>query len=306
MRTVIGRGLIAASLLTGAALGVAAPAQAADTDLAISATRLVLEPGERGYTGTYHVTVTNTGDEPAGASVRIVEPVAGSFRGLRPSEACLYDGPVSGRRVIGCGLPGGELAPGEVRKFRIDFGVLTTPRDVAMSAADTTTQLVRSGADTVLATATSRTLFRSTTGVLTRPQPYVQDVQTDLSVTSPGEVTLTRQGDGSFLGTLPVTVRWGGDAPHDELALETLVPEGFEFAGAGNDTMCMFPWCYLAGGPFAPGQTSTLDLQITAPAGTPTGTTGTGTATAVASWRYTEQTDIDPADNTASFRIVVG
>src|SRR5690349_13047463 len=101
MRASIGRGLLAAALLTGAGLGA------------------------RGYTGTYHVTVTNTGSEPAGAGVRIVEPVAGSFRKVRPSGMCWYGRLVEGRQALNCDLPGGSLDPGEVRKFRVDAEALT-------------------------------------------------------------------------------------------------------------------------------------------------------------------------------------
>ncbi len=303
MRGLVARGLVVAAVVAGVGLGVSGPAQAAAEDLTVSATRLVFEPGERGYTGTYHVTVTNTGVEPTYANVRIVEPVTGAFVGLRPNEACLTDWSGPGPNAHVCTVPGGQIAPGAARKFRVDLAVLTAPQAYAMSPADTTTTIV--GPDsTLLATASSRTLFRSTTGVLTRPRPYVQDDFTDLSVAA-SDVTLAEQADGSFLGVLPVTVRWDGDAPHFDLVVETLVPEGFEFRGAGPDVMCGLVECVVPGGAFMQGESRTLELQIGAPAGTAAGTTGTGSVRGYENW-FDDLPDADPSDDTASFRLTVG
>ncbi|GID31806.1 hypothetical protein [Paractinoplanes brasiliensis] len=302
---ILGRGLLTAAVVSTAALGVAtAPAQAAPADLTVSATRLVLEPGERGYTGTYHVTITNAGDEATSAGVRILEPIAASFRQLRPGGGgCLTRFTESGRTANDCVVPGGAVQPGEVRRFRVDFGVLTTPQAFAMSASDTATQLVSADLE-VLATATSRTLFRSTTGELTRPRPYVQDDHTDLTV-SAGDVRLTEQADGSFLGTVPLTVRSNGDAPHWDLILNTVVPEGFRVLGAGNDAMCGGGECVIPGGAFLPGESRTLEVEVSAPAGTPLGDAGTGTAEGRESW-FTDLPEADPSDNTATFRLTVG
>ncbi|MDY7089122.1 MAG: hypothetical protein SYR96_28950 [Actinomycetota bacterium] len=299
------RGLVAVAVVSAGALtAAAAPAQAAPADLAISATRAVLEPGERGYTGTYHVTVTNTGDEPAHANVRVVEPVAGSFRQLRPGGGgCLIRFLGPGPTANDCVVPGGAIQPGEVRKFRVDLVVLTTPQAFAMRAPDITTSILGSDSE-VLATATSRTLLRSTTGELTRPRPYVQDEQTDLTV-SAGDARLTEQADGSFLGTVPVTVRSNGDAPHWDMIVNTVVPEGFQVLGAGNDVMCGGGECVMPGGAFLPGESRTIDLEVSAPAGTPLGDAGTGTAAVRENW-HVELPEADPSDNTASFRITVG
>lgn len=303
----LSRGVLTAAVLSGAALGVAAPAQAAETDLTISATRLVLEPGQRGYTGTYHVTVTNTGDEPAVADLRVIETTPGAWRGLRPDDSyCFTD--TWGTTPVGylCELPGGEVAPGEIRKFRIDMGVLTTPRDHALRGADTLTTLVSSSDSTrVVASASSPTLFRSTTGSLRDPQPYVQDEQSDISVTA-GDVTLTPDPEGGFTGKVPVTIRWNGDAPHHGINTETVVPEGFEARGAdADDITCMFPYCYVADEPLMPGETITVNLEVYAPEGTPSGTTATGAIVATGSWWGGALSNVDPDANRAPFRMTI-
>ncbi|WP_141725436.1 hypothetical protein [Micromonospora pallida] len=77
---------VCGGLLLGAA-GVA-PASAAPTGDPASLTlgRLVLDPTSRGYQGSLPVTVTNESDVAEYFYVRIVEPVAGSFRALDPGR----------------------------------------------------------------------------------------------------------------------------------------------------------------------------------------------------------------------------
>nr|WP_221381844.1 hypothetical protein [Actinoplanes polyasparticus] len=303
MRTLIGRGLTAAALLAGATLGAAAPAQAAEPGLTVSATRLVFEPGEHGYTGTYHVTVTNTGSAAVGAAVKIVEPVAGAFRQLRPGVACMFAEPVDGRRTLDCDLPGGSLAPGQVRKFRVDAEALTTPRDYAMQGNDTLTT-VYSLSDSAQATASSPTLFRSTTGVLRNPQPYVQDRDADITATA-GDVTLTPNGEGVLTGRVPVTIRWNGDAGHSGITTETVVPAPFEARGAGPDNVCMYPYCDVSG-PMYPGQTIGVELEVEAPADTPSGTVTTGSIRVYAPLGNEQLSEDTPDVAVAPFRITVG
>jgi hypothetical protein len=303
----LGRGLLAAAVVSSAVLGVAtAPAQAAadPADLTISATRLVFEPGERGYTGSYQVSITNTGDEAQYANVRVVEPVAGSFRELRPGGGgCITEFLSSGRTANVCFVPGDAIQPGATRRFRVSLVALTAPQAFAMRGPDTTTQIVGAGS-ALLATATSRTLFRSTTGELTQPRPYVQDDHTDISVGA-SDVRLTEQADGSFLGRVPVTVRWNGDAPHWDLSVTTAVSEGFELSGNGPEQVCGYAECIVPGSAFVTGESRTIEVEISAPAGTPVGTEGTGTVGARASW-FTELPEADSSDNTATFHIAVG
>ena len=190
------------------------------------------------------------------------------------------------------------------RHFTIDFGVLTTTRAYAMQAAGTTVEVALGSQPDVRATAGSKTLFRSTTGTLVRPRPYVQDTQSNLTVTT-GNATLTAEEDGTYAGRVPVTVHWAGDAPHDELTAAFQIPSGFDLRGVDPSEVCAGHWCSVPGGRFMAGETRTFDLLVTAPADTVPGTVGTGTATVSANWAA-PVSDVDPSDDTAPFTLTVG
>jgi hypothetical protein len=304
VRTFVGRGLVATAVIATTMVGTAAAADAAVSTLSVKAGRLVLEPGARGYQGSLPVTITYQGDAPDYASVTLVEPVAGAFRSLTPDEACVFLAPVDGRRTIGCSVPGGDLKPGKRRHFTINFDVLTTPQAYAMQAADTTVDVALSSKPDVHATASSKTLFRSTTGTLVRPRPYVQDTQSDLTVTA-GNATLAAQEDGTYAGRVPVTVHWAGDAPHYELSASFQIPSGFSFTGVDPSEVCAGTSCSVPGGRFMPGETRTFYLLATAPEGTAPGTVGTGSVAISANWQP-PVSDVDPSDDTAPFTLTVG
>jgi hypothetical protein len=303
IRKNIGRGLIAATAAVVATVGAAGVAYAATPTIEVQAGRLVLEPGARGYHGSLPVVVTYHGDQPDYAGITIVEPVAGAFTGLRPEDACGFNSREDGRREIGCGVPGGDLQPGERRRFVIDFDVLTTTRDYAMSAAATSLE-VSLGNGAGVADATSATLFRSTSGSLRNPQPYVQDTKSDISVTAQN-TTLALQADGSYAGRVPVTVRYAGDAPHFELGADIALPAGVESNGVDPSEACGTTWCPVPGGTFAAGETRTFDLLVSAPATAATGPAGSGAITVTASW-YSTIEDVDASDNTATFALTIG
>jgi hypothetical protein len=292
-----------AAVIAGTTVGTVTTAQAAEPTVAVQAGRLVLEPGERGYRGLLPVTITYQGDDATSVNVNFVEPVTGSFVTILPSDACVFwpsDNPSdNGRRDVSCG--GGEFQPGETRRVDLEFQVLTTPRDYAMRAADTTIEVALNPNSAVRATATSRTLFRSTTGSIAKPQPYVQDTQSDLSVTA-GDATLTEQADGSYAGRVPVTVRSASDVPHFEAFAEFALPAGFTVTGTDPESMCG-GGCYVPGGQFMQGESRTFDVLVSAEGVAP-GTTATGSTTVSATW-YSEVTDVDPSDNTAKFTLTV-
>lgn len=290
-----------------AALG-AAPARAAAPSGASSVTvtvdRLILDPGDRGYRGTLAFALEYRGSRPTYFNLWFTEPVAGSFIGIQPSDVCGWDGTdAAGRRMMWCGVPGGDLLPGRQHRFALDFQVLTTPQSYAMTAPDSVLT-VQSGSDaTVSGSAPFGTLFRSTSGSLDQPQPYVQDTRSDISVVT-GDATLTRQTDGTFAGRTSVTVRHGDDAPHFELSAQLDLPAAVHLDDLDPSDVCMGSYCAVPGGKFMEGEVRTFDLLLSAPADTPAGTIGSGSVTVTASW-LTEITDVYPADNTAAFAVTV-
>jgi hypothetical protein len=292
-----------AAVIAGTTVGTVTTAQAAESTLSVKAGRLVLEPGERGYRGLLPVTITYQGDDAVSVNVNVIEPVTGSFVGIQPSDACVYgpsaDPADNGRRDVSCGA--GELQPGETRRVNLEFQVLTTPRDYAMKAADTPIEASLAVLDSpVRATATSRTLFRSTTGSIAKPQPYVQDTRSDLSVTA-ADATLTRQPDGSYAYRVPVTVRFAGDVPHFEAFAQFALPAGATVVGTDPEAMCG-DGCYVPGGQFMQGESRTFDVLLNADVAP--GETATGSVTVSATW-YSEVVDVDPSDNTAEFTLSV-
>jgi hypothetical protein len=123
---------------------------------------------------------------------------------------------------------------------------------------------------------------------------------------SAGDATLTRQADGSYAGRIPVTMTWGGDAPHHELGAEFTFPEGVEFQGVDPSEVCAGYWCSVPGGRFMVGETRTFDALVTAPADTPPGVLGSGSVRGYANWfGDSGMPDVDPSDNTAAFTLTV-
>ncbi|QLQ37938.1 hypothetical protein [Micromonospora robiginosa] len=313
MTTRTGRRLAGVLLGTGAAvLALAAPAAAApitaEPAADISVGRLVLEPTARGYHGSLPVTVTNNGPAATYYSVFLTEPVAGSFRGVDPAEACGFGGLQDNRRTATCGVPGGDIEPGESRTFAVTFEVLTQTRDVAMIAKGGKISVnVGDGRNEVADRASYAARFRSTTGSLRNPVPYVQDSQARASLTTAGAATLTRQEDGSYRGRLPVTVRWAGDAGHDQLWAEaTGLPAGVQIWGTDpQDAPSFFTSFTVPGGRFMAGEQRSFDVLLYAEPGTVPGDLGTTTLQLNTQWDALTVPDATPADNSASFTVTV-
>ncbi|WP_406040609.1 hypothetical protein OG799_31940 [Micromonospora sp. NBC_00898] len=299
---------IATSLLGGAValLTLTAPAAAAPTGTTggtdITAQRLVLEPTDRGYVGTLTATVTNRRSTATSVNLVITEPAAASFSTIEPGGACLYDRLVENRLVIGC--MGDRIEAGQSVTFRLGFHVWTTARDYPMVADGGRIEVVPDGATRAADSTGFTTLFRSTTGSLKKPRPYVQATETDLSIRG-GAVVLTRQADDSLLGRMPVSVRYGNDAPTFLLNVDAALPAGVEVHHIEPQDMPSFPnWFSVPGGRFMPGEERTFDVFLSAPAGTPAGELGSGTFTVAGSYFWgADPQDVDPADNSTSFAV---
>ncbi|MGB2568436.1 hypothetical protein ACPFP2_08300 [Micromonospora citrea] len=298
--------------LLGAALAVltAVPATAASATptaaaASIDAGRLVLTPTGRGYQGSLSVTVTNNSGAAQYYSIRITEPVAGSFRGLQPTGACVHDGRVAGRRILVCGVDGPDLKPGERRRLAVTFEVLTAPRPYPMSAAGGRVEVLPGDTGQVADADDFRTLFRGTDGSLRHPRPYVQDNEARASITtSVGEVRLTRQPDGRFAGRLPVTVWYAGDAPHDSLSVRADLPAGVEVTGTEPQDSPSFGGFFdVPGGRLSSGEERTFDVLFRAPAETAPGELGPVSLLLSTWYGSDEVADADPTDNAVTVAI---
>ncbi|GAB3361111.1 hypothetical protein RMN56_15005 [Micromonospora halotolerans] len=300
---------VAAGLL-GSALALLAagvPAAAAPTEstgtFSVTAQRLVLEPTDGGYVGTLNASVTNNGPTATQFTLAVREPAGASFGQLDPSEACWWSGSADGVRLqVSCGGSTTRLEPGATQQYRVSFQVRTTPRDYAMIVDDGYVGVLVDSEQPV-ASAPFTTLFRSTKGSIKKPRPYVQASQTDISLNA-GALHLDRLADGSLQGRMPLTVRYGNDAPSFNLGILASLPAGVVIRGiepAGD--MPWFPDSFsVPGGRFMPGEERSVDVILTAPAGTPAGDLGTGSYTASSDFPVS-LTDVSPADNTASFTV---
>ena len=301
-----GRALFATAAITAALIGttiaVRAPNSAAEPPRDLPASPLILEPGERGYTGRIDVVVTYTGDPTAGLGFRFTETVPASLGQLSPDDvSCGIENGLPELRVWGCALFGDSENTSQQREFSIAFEVLTKPRARAMSAPDVPLEVIIGDLRSEVSVPT---LFRSTGGSLDNPVPYVQDTQTDLTVTAAKKVTLTKNADGEFEGWLKVRMKSRGDAPHENLAATfTGLPEGVAAWDIRPTDSCFGTGCVMPGGAYMQGEARTAEIKIVAPAGTAPGSLGTASVTGGASWGD-RLTDVDPADNTASFQIV--
>ncbi|MGY0007620.1 hypothetical protein [Micromonospora sp. I033] len=299
---------ITTALLGGAAalLALAAPAGAAPSGVTggidLTTQRLVLEPTDRGYVGTLTATVTNRKPTATSVNLVITEPAGASFTTIEPGGACLYDRLVENRLVISC--LGDRVEAGETVAFRLGFHVWTSTRDHPMVADGGRIEVLPEGATRAADTTGFTTLFRSTTGSLRKPRPYVQATRTDLGIRG-GAAVLSRQPDGSLLGRLPVTVRYGNDAPTFALDVTAALPAGVSVHHIEPQDMPSFPdWFTVPGGRFMPGTERTFDVILRAPAGTPAGDLGTGSFTVTGSYLSgADPQDVDPTDNTTSFSV---
>ncbi|WP_422772861.1 hypothetical protein ACN28C_07750 [Plantactinospora sp. WMMC1484] len=283
---------VAAASTANVAVAAASTANVAD--------RLVLEPTNFGYRGSLQAELTYRGSEPGRATYVITEPVPGSYQNLEWGISCYSGGEYlpDGRVRVECDVPGGNLQPGEQRTFSVDFEVLTAVRPFAMKAGNGRLAVEVGGE--VVTDETFRTRFRSSTGSLEDPQPYVRDEQPEAGITA-GDLTLVRQPDGTFEGRLPLTVRYDGDAPHTGLFLLTSnLPAGvFETYTEPNDGCAHF--C-VPGGQFMEGEVRSFDLVFAASAQTPLGDLGeAGIEVTTETRQWPPVPDADPSDNLTTF-----
>ena len=315
MHTLLRAGAVA--LAAGATLlGGAVAAQAADdvtvTDgvavtagVTVTAGTLVFEPAEHGHTGHLSIKIHNGTDQPYDDGFTITESLAVTFQGA--GRPCAFNYTPDHRRIAGCALLE-PLEPGATLEVVADFRSPAKPQPFARRAVQAGT-VEAGGAATEFST-----LFRSTGGSIDDPRPYTPDTVGALDVTA-GDVTLTRQADGSFEGRVPFTVHNDGDAPHDyvlaDIALPgtvdewpSLEPSWMCFSGTG---LPVPPGghgiqCLLEEGPLAEDQTYRGAWVLRAPAGTPAGVLGTGATRALVRDPAEEQTD---HANEATFTITV-
>ncbi|MFE9688596.1 hypothetical protein [Micromonospora sp. NPDC005806] len=301
---------IAAGLLGSALalLAAAAPAAAAPTEatgaFSITAQQLVLDPTDQGYVGTFTVTVTNNGAVADYPSLAISEPAGASHTTITPGGPCLYRGLVENRMQIQCGAD--ELPAGASQTYTLGFHVWTTPQKYAMVTNAGSIGVLGSGSSELSDNAAFTTLFRAANGSLKKPRPYVQAVQSDLRAsTTAGTVTLSRLADGSLQGRMPLTVRYGNDAPSYDVGVEATLPEGVVVDHIEpQDAPSWNLGFSVPGGRFMPGEQRTFDVILKAPAETPAGELGAGSYTVTSSYCWCEPVqDVNPADNTTSFTV---
>lgn len=296
-----------ALILTAAPATAAAAAPASTSKASLSIGKLVLEPTERGYQGSLPITVTNKGSAETYFNVVIVEPIAGSFRSLSPGSPCIFRGLVENRRIIGCDVPDPTiLQPGEKRSFSVEFQALTTRRDIPMIADGGQISVIAGNGSAEIADQEDFSAhFRSTSGSLGNPVPYVQDPEAKASISAAGNATLVPQADGSYLGRLPVTVRWAGDAAHDFLFVDaTSLPAGVQIWGTDpQDDPSFLTSFWVPGGRFMAGEERTFDVLLHADAGTMPGDMSNAAFQLSTKWASIVVADTDPADNTTTFTV---
>ena len=282
MRNLLRAGAIAlaasSTLLGGAVAAQAAPAGT----VTVKVSRLVLEPGEYGHIGSVRITIRNRTDEDFSGNVIITEAVRTTLAGADGASGCGLGETPDGRTVSHCNLDG-AIAPGGTGVVTVHFRSPAAPQPFAQIAP------LRGSVRVGDATAEFPALFRSTSGSLRNPRPYVQDTTAALTVTA-GDVALTRQEDGTFAGRVPVTVRNDGDAPHRQLWAEIATPAGIDgWPGIEPSDVCSgaseLPTppggernrCGVYGGQLAEGEERTFEWVLRAPAETAVGPLGTGT-----------------------------
>jgi hypothetical protein len=280
MRTLQRAGAIA--LATGTVLfGSTVAVQAAPAGVvSVSVNRLVLEPGTAGHTGSVRVVIKNRTSEAWSGSVTVTEPIAGTLGEVTGASGCTGDVTSDNRRIAYCYLDH-EVAAGANDVLTVSFRSPAKPQAYAQVAP------AAGSVEVAGDIAEFPALFRSTTGSLRKPRPYVQDTASALTVTADA-ATLTPQADGTFAGQVAVTVRNDGDAPHSGLLAELVAPAGIDGAYLADSGPCVganvLPvpdGAYGVGcsqsGQLAEGQSVTYHWTLTAPAGTPAGPLGTAT-----------------------------
>ncbi|MEV1014440.1 hypothetical protein AB0I89_31200 [Micromonospora sp. NPDC049801] len=298
--------LTAALLGLTATIGGAGPAAAAPADAAggtVSVGRLILEPTERGYLDSLPVTVTNTGSETDYFYLTLREPVPGAFQDT--DSRCDWFGAMEeNRRVFDCSLSNNwaYLAPGESRTVTLDFHVLTTPRayPMSMTGGRIAVSSINGG---LIAERSLTALFRSTTGSLIRPRPYVQDAQPDAAIDSVGPVTLDPEGTGRLY--LPVTVRYKGDAPHVGLDIKASpLPAGSRIEYTiPSEGPVLTDHSWVPGQRMMPGEVRSFGLVITPPTD-PADAQDVITLALTTTW-FPSGPDADPSDNTAQTTLAI-
>ncbi|MGC4767810.1 hypothetical protein ACLQ25_02350 [Micromonospora sp. DT44] len=279
----------------GAGPAAAAPERTVGAELSLS--KLILNPTERGYQGSAELTVTNTGSENDYFYYKMREPVPGAFQ-FWGSDCDAFDQRVEqNRRVANCSSPDWmTLDPGESFRVTLDFNVLTDPRNYPMSMGGGWVEVYSVEQDEPVASKSFGALFRSTTGSLIRPRPYVQDTQPDAAIESVGPVTLDPEGSGMLL--LPVTVSYRGDAPHDSLYIKasplpagSLIYYTVPADGPVGSNRALVPGLRMM-----PGEVRSFGLLISQPTD-PADLQDVITLEVTAEWYETP--DANPSDNTA-------
>jgi len=302
-------GTAAALLATAPAVGAPVPGTAASPlavvqqgDAVASAGPLVLEPTDRGYRGHLLVTVRNTGTSASYFNLLIREPVAGSFRGAQPTTMCQRSVEHPGHRTTNeCFLP--TIQPGAELTVDVEFAVLTTPRDYAMRALGGGLAVSGSYPPSYSDFADFQATFRSTTGSVLGARLYQQDKLAESSVTVAGDLTLTRTTDGSFVGRVRATVRYGTDAAHDYLWLTTAAPGNVSLTATDPVEVPCYTNCEVPGGKFVEGEERSFDLVFEAPSDTPVGPLGEVTADVSTYWQHDVVNEADLSDNTVTFQV---
>jgi hypothetical protein len=303
-------GLLAGALALVPATSAAAATASPKVSATITVGNLIMEPTSRGYVGTLAASVKWNGPDNGWLSLYVVEPVAGAWQSMANGDGCTWFYAADGRHANTCIVSG--LHPGEVRDVTQSFRVLTTPRPYAMSepSADIWAQQIDT---TISKTKHYSTTFRGTDGSLSNPLTYVGDKLSDASLAvGSAPVAMVRQADGSFLGRLPVTVTWNGDAPHWYVWIDAALPNDWfvwdtdPTRGFGCPGGCEVPGPNGTG--LMQGEGVSFDLIIYAPEGTAPGTYSGITTHIAAHWAISELTndtgeltDVSPADNSGTF-----
>jgi hypothetical protein len=295
MRTLLRAGVTALAtssfLLGGTVAAEAAPARG----VSVTAGQLVLQPQRYGHTGSTRIAVHNGTDQPFSGNITITEPLPYATVGIDGAGGCLLDATPDHRTIFTC-LLDDEIAAGATSVVTVRFQSPAEPRTFAQIAPQ------KGSVEIGGASASFAAIFRSTTGSLRSPRPYVQDSTAALTVAA-GNVTLTRQPDGTFSGRVPVTVSNRGDAPHSGVGAAIALPAGLDFPNIepvdvcmGSDRLPVPPdgsgyACSIAGGQLAQGERRSYDFLLTAPAGTTPGVLGTATTSAWLDGPAAPQTD---------------
>jgi len=282
MRNFVRAGAVALAAGT-VVLGGAVAAQAAPAaDVTFTVNRLILQPAESGHTGRIRIVIRNTGSEPYSGGFSITEPIAETLGDIEGGAGCGINRTPDNRQIALCPLDS-EIAPGGSAVITAHFRSPARPQPYAQIAP------LAGSVEVDGVTTEFPALFRSTTGSLRNPQPYVQDTTGALAVTA-ADVTLTRQADGTFAGRVPVTVRNDSDVAHRGLWTEVVVPAGLEGWPAIEPSDVCVPTdrlpvppggvsvgCTVYGGQLAEGEERSFEWVLTAPAETAAGPLGSGT-----------------------------